>query len=98
LSKFDLTDGLHPNVSNLSKCFYFHPNLNEAFLICPDLIKAVGPYPNAPVLLKCFYFYSKLQWIFLFCLNLMKAVGITTWFQFTQGLCLFCHQEQKRMV
>jgi len=26
--------------------------LIEAFLICPDLIEAVGPYPNAPFLLK----------------------------------------------
>jgi len=43
---FDLTDGLHPNISYLSKCFYFHPNLNEAFLICPDLIEAVEPYPT----------------------------------------------------
>jgi len=33
--------------------FFFHPNLIEAFLICPDLIEAVGPYPNAPILLKC---------------------------------------------
>jgi len=54
LPKFDLTDGLHPNVSNLSKRYYYHSNLNEAFLICPDLIEAVGPYPNAPNLLKCF--------------------------------------------
>jgi len=54
LPTFDLTDGLHPNVSCLSKCFYFHPNFNEAFLICPDLIEAVGPYPTAPNLLKCF--------------------------------------------
>jgi len=54
LPKFDLTDGLHPNVSNLSKRFHFHPNLNEAFLNCPDLIEAVGPFPNAPNLLKCF--------------------------------------------
>jgi len=28
--------------------------LIEAFLICPDLIEALGPYPNAPILLKCF--------------------------------------------
>jgi len=28
--------------------------LNEAFVICPDLIEAVGPYPNALNLLKCF--------------------------------------------
>jgi len=28
--------------------------LIETFLICPDLIEAVGPYPNAPILLKCF--------------------------------------------
>jgi len=28
--------------------------LNEAYLICPDLIDAVGPCPNAPSLLKCF--------------------------------------------
>jgi len=28
--------------------------LIEAFLFCPDLIEAVGPYPNAPILLKCF--------------------------------------------
>jgi len=28
--------------------------LIEAFLICPDLIEAVGPYSNAPILLKCF--------------------------------------------
>jgi len=46
LPKFDLSDGLHPNVSNLSKHFYFHPNLNEALIICPDLIEAVGPYSN----------------------------------------------------
>ena len=25
----------------------------------------------------------------------MRAVGISTWFQFTQWRCLFCHQEQK---
>jgi len=25
----------------------------------------------------------------------MKAVGIITRFQFTQGRCLFCHQENK---
>jgi len=28
--------------------------LIEAFLICQDLIEAVGPYPNAPILLNCF--------------------------------------------
>jgi len=33
---------------------FFHPNLNEAFLICPDLIEAAGPYSNAPNLIKCF--------------------------------------------
>jgi len=37
---------------NLNVCF--HPNLIEAFLICPDLIEAVGPYPNVPIVLKCF--------------------------------------------
>jgi len=52
--------------------------LNQAFLICPDLIEAVEPYPNAPNLLKCFYFYPKLESIFLVGLNFMKAVGITT--------------------
>jgi len=41
LTKFDLTDGLHPRVANLSKCFCFHPSLIESFLICPDLIEAV---------------------------------------------------------
>jgi len=46
--------GPHPNVFNLSKCFYFHSSLNGLFLICPDLIEAVGPYPNVPSLLKCF--------------------------------------------
>jgi len=30
--------------------------------------------------------------------NLMKAAGITTWLQFTQGQCLFCHQGLKRMA
>jgi len=54
LAKFDLTDGLDPSVSSLSKCFCFHPSLIEAFLICPDLIEAVGPCPNTPILLKCF--------------------------------------------
>jgi len=33
--------------------------LIEAFLICPDLFEAVGPYPNAPISLKCFWFYPK---------------------------------------
>jgi len=28
----------------------------------------------------------------------MKTVGIVTWFLFTQGQCLFCHQGQKRMA
>jgi len=54
LAKFDLTAGLHPSVSSLSKCFCFHPSLIEAFLICPNLIETVAPYPNAPVLLKYF--------------------------------------------
>jgi len=54
LPKFDLTDGLHANVFNLSERFFFHPDLSESFLICPDLIEAAGPYPNAPNLLKCF--------------------------------------------
>jgi len=26
----------------------------------------------------------------------MKTVGITTWFQFTQEQCLFCHEWQKK--
>jgi len=46
LPKFDLIDGLHPNISNLFKGFYFHPNLNEAFshlLRFKDLIEAGGP-------------------------------------------------------
>ena len=54
LPKFDLIDGLHRIVSYLSKCFYFHPNSNEAFLICPNLTEAIGLYPNAPNVLKCF--------------------------------------------
>jgi len=33
---------------------FFHPGLIKPFLICPDLIEAVGPHPTAPVLLKCF--------------------------------------------
>jgi len=93
LPKFDLTDGLHPNESNLSKRFYFHPNLNEAFLICPDLI--VGPYPNAPNLLKYFSFYPKLELIFLVGLNLMTAIRITTWFQFTKGSVYFATKGKK---
>jgi len=36
----------------LCKCFCCHPSLIEAFLICPDLSKAVVPYPNAPISLK----------------------------------------------
>jgi len=35
--------------------------LNEAFLICLDLIEAVGPYPNAPNSLKCFQFYPEFE-------------------------------------
>jgi len=54
LAKFDLTAGLHPSVSSLSKCFCFQPSLIEAFIICPNLIETVAPYPNAPVLLKYF--------------------------------------------
>jgi len=56
-AKFYLADGVHPNVSNLCKCFQCHPNLYQAFLIFPDIIKAVGPFPNALNLHKCFYFY-----------------------------------------
>jgi len=95
LAKFDLTDGLHPNVSNASKCFYFHLNLNESFLISPGLIEAVGPYPNARKSLKCFQIYPKLEWKCLVGPKLIKAVAITTWFQFTQRQFLFCYQRQK---
>jgi len=59
LAKFDLTDGLHPSVSNSSKCFCFYPHLIEAFLICPDFIEAAKPYPNAPILLKCVYNFTQ---------------------------------------
>jgi len=54
LTKFDLTDGLHPCVSSSSKCICFHPSLFETFLICPNMIEAVIPYLNCPILLKCF--------------------------------------------
>ena len=70
--------------------------MNEAFLICLDLIEAVAPYPNAPNLLKCFSLNPKLEWSFLVGRNLMKAVGIATWFIFTQRHCLFWHQGQKK--
>jgi len=61
IAKFDLPDGHYPNDSILCKYFQFHPNLYrpKAFLICPDIMEAVGPYPNAPNLPKCFYFYPK---------------------------------------
>jgi len=61
LAKINLTDGLHPSVSNSSKCFCFHLSLIEAFLICPDLIEAVVPRPNAPILLKYFQIYPKFE-------------------------------------
>jgi len=44
--------------------FLISPNLNEAFLICPDLIEADGPYLNASNLHKCPQFYPKLEWSF----------------------------------
>jgi len=39
-------DGLHPNVSNLCNSFQFQATLIGDFLMCLDLIEAVGPYPN----------------------------------------------------
>jgi len=51
---------------------------------------------------KCSYFTQMFvilpqTWLkFFSCPNSMKAVGITTWFQFTQGQCLFYHHDQKR--
>jgi len=77
LPKFDLTDGLYPNIPSLSKYRYFHPKFNEGFLICPDLSEAVRLYPNAPILLKYFQFYPKLERCFSVGPNLMKAGGIT---------------------
>jgi len=38
--------------------------LIETFLICPDLIEAVGPYPNAPILLKCSNFTQNVIKVF----------------------------------
>jgi len=78
LKNFDLTNGLHPSVSSLTKYFCFHQSLIEAFLICPNLIEAVVPYPNAPILLKCLSFYPKRYLSFLVGSNSMEAVGITT--------------------
>jgi len=95
IGKSDLTDGLHPNVSNTTECFYFHLNLNETFLICLNSIEAVGPYPNAPNSRRCFQIYPKLEWRFLVGPNLITAVAITTWFQFIQGQFLFYHRKQK---
>jgi len=43
IGKFDLADGFYPNVPNLCKCFQFHPNLYKTFIICPDIIEALGP-------------------------------------------------------
>jgi len=34
--------------------FIFTQIRMKLFLVCPDLIEAVGPYPTAPNLLKCF--------------------------------------------
>jgi len=68
--------------------------LIEAILIYPHLIEALGPY-------QMLLFYSNVSNFtqniikFLVGPNLMKAAGITTWFQFTPGQCLFCHQGQK---
>jgi len=54
IDKFDSTDELYSNISNLCKCCYIHQNLYKACLICLDLIEAVGLYPNGPNLHKCF--------------------------------------------
>jgi len=43
-----------PKCFQLIYMFLFSPKLIEAFLICPDLVEAAGPYPNGPILLKCF--------------------------------------------
>jgi len=64
LPKFDLTDGLHLNISYLSKCFYLHPNLNEAFLICPDLIEVVGLYQTLLICSNVSNFTQNLNEIF----------------------------------
>jgi len=75
---------------HLSKRFYFHPNLNEAFSFVQIQLKLLDHT-------QMFLIYSNVSnfsqtWMnFLVGLNLTKAVGITTRFQFTQRQCLFCH-------
>jgi len=55
IAKIDLAHGLCLVISNLClNVFNFTLNLYQTFVICPNLIEAVGPYPNAPNLPKCF--------------------------------------------
>jgi len=53
IAKFYLANGRYRNVSSLCKCLYFHPNLYKDFLICSDIIEAVGPHSNAPNFPNC---------------------------------------------
>jgi len=50
MAKFDLTDGLRPSVSSLSKCFCFHPKFDWSFSHLPKFNW------NCCTLYKCSYF------------------------------------------
>ena len=76
--------------------FLFSPRFDWSFSNLPRFNWGCWTLPKCSYFTQMFLILPKIWMKFLVCPNLMKAAGITTWFQFTQGQCLFCHQGQKR--
>ena len=72
--------------------FLFSPNIDWSFSHLPRLNWCCWTLPKCSYFTQMFLILSNTLLKFLVGPNLRKAAGITTWFQFTQGQCLFCHQ------
>jgi len=79
--------------------FLFSPKFDWSFSHLPRYNWGCWTLPKCSYFTKFFQILPKtLDQFDLVGPNLMKAAGITTWFHFTQGQCLFCHQRQKIIV
>ena len=59
LAKFDLTDGLYPSVSSLSKCFCFSPKFDWSCCTLPKCSYFTQMFLNLPKTLSKFFSWPK---------------------------------------
>jgi len=75
--------------------FLFSPKFDWSFSHLPRFNWGCWTLPKCSYFTQMFLILPKTLLKLFSGPNCMKAAGITTWYQFTQGQCLFGHQGQK---